>query len=520
MLVSCSFFVPVPPIVVKSQQRLESILPYLPIPPALCSALTFSTEPNDDIINPEHCSTIVYKGHSSTSSSKPDYYYKSSHSNYYYSTNATAAKSGTLVKSSSLDSSATLASSSSTALQRYADPCEHPSTTTCIKISLNPKATFRFLRLRFFRKQNEGFRDDFYYRQHPSHGGVNNNSSYYYNLNNKNGVPPRATPVLFTFPFPSHDEHFPSTVQVTGSFDDWQKDAPLLTKNEQEGRFEAEILVDLEKLPEVYQEENDNSISGVAATTAENDAAGGELPPGAKLKRKLIYKFVLDGEQWVTDAGQSLERDYEGNLNNIRFLENVPGFEKQTKQTEYEVACGSAEDIMRALEVKEIPAIVVGQSMMRDDAFDADTSPPGETTTTTANSIAETTVGKMTKKRLPSTSMISIEAEDDKRERDGDYGVAILRGEPMTVSTTAMTSLTFFGDHRSAAIERSMRMTTNSVDSMIYDNDHSDSDTAAPSITSCDLSDSDSNSNDNSLPHSETVVSYNSPPLSAGSSSK
>lgn len=141
---------------------------------------------------------------------------------------------------------------------------------------------------------------------------------------------------------------------MTGSFDDWQKNTPLLTKNEQEGRFEAEILVDLEKLPEVYQEENDNGISGVAAPAVENDAAGGELPPGAKLKRKLIYKFVLDGEQWVTDAGQSLERDYEGNLNNIRFLENVIGSEKQTKQTKYEVALESVEDIMRALEVKEI----------------------------------------------------------------------------------------------------------------------------------------------------------------------
>lgn len=60
-------------------------------------------------------------------------------------------------------------------------------------------------------------------------------------------------------------------------------------------------------------------IGGGGAVAAERDVAGGELQPGAKLRRKLIYKFVLDGQQWVTNASQSLERDHEGNLNNIRF---------------------------------------------------------------------------------------------------------------------------------------------------------------------------------------------------------
>lgn len=155
---------------------------------------------------------------------------------------------------------------------------------------------------------------------------------------------------------------------------------------------------------------------------------------------------------------------------------------------------------------------------MRDGAFDADTSPTGENTTTAANSIVETTTGKTAKKRLPSTSMISIEAEDDERERDGDYGVAILRGEPMTVSTTAMTSLTFSRDHRSAALERSMRMTTNSVDNMIHN--HNDNETAATSIASYDLSDSHNKANDNSLLQSKAIISYSSLPLSTGSPSK
>ncbi|KAF9543244.1 hypothetical protein EC957_001041 [Mortierella hygrophila] len=436
----------------------------------LCSALTFSTEPNDDII-PEHCSTVVFKGSSNSPLPKRDYYYKSSQSNYYSTRATTKSGTGALVKSSSLDSSATLTSStpsSSIALQRYADPREYPSTTSCIRISLNPKASFRFLRLRFFRKQNEG--------------GANNNSSYHHNLHN-NGVPPRTIPVLFTFPFPSYDEYFPSMVQVTGSFDDWQRDTPLLIRNEQEGRFEAKILVDLERLPEVYQEEEGyTSVGGDGgAVAAESDAAGGELSTVAKLRRKLIYKFVLDGHQWVTDAGQSLERDHEGNLNNIQFLENVAADGRQVEQMKCEVTRDVAEEVMKALEAKEAPVnVAVGQSvmMMRDGAIDK-LSPAGEISTV-ANCVVDTKISRKTKQRRLSTSMACIEAEDDKRERDGDYGVAILQGEPMTVSITTMTSLTFFGDHRNAAIERSMMMMRTLVDTMIHnDDDNSDGDTAS-----------------------------------------
>ncbi|KAF9124639.1 hypothetical protein BGW39_008066 [Mortierella sp. 14UC] len=261
-----------------------------------------------------------------TDHSKRDYYYNSSLSKYYYSTNNSSdAKSGALVKSF-LDSSATLTSSvMTTALQRYEDPFEYATTATCIKISLNPKASFRFLRLQFFRKQNEGFRDDYYFRQHTS----------YANGGSKYDASSRTTPVLFTSPFLSYDEHFPSTVQVMGTFDDWQRDTPLLIKNEEEGRFEVEILVDLERLPEVYQEEEkDSSSCGTIGAGAAVAAGEAELPTGAKLRRKLIYKFVLDGQQWVTDARQSLERDHEGNLNNIHFLDDVTADERRIKQQE------------------------------------------------------------------------------------------------------------------------------------------------------------------------------------------
>ncbi|KAG0375210.1 hypothetical protein BGX24_009399 [Mortierella sp. AD032] len=537
VLVSCSFFVPVPPIVVKSQQRLESILPYLPIPPSLCSALTFSTEPNDDHLlsdDPQRCSAIVYKGNNNNT--KRDYYYKNSQSNLYYSSSNNDTKSVALIKSS-LDSSATLTSSAATtALQRYEDPFDYATTTTCIKISLNPKASFRFLRLRFFRKQNEGFRDDYYFRQHPS----------YANGGNKYDASSRAIPVLFTFPFPSYDDHFPSTVQVTGTFDGWQRDTPLLIKNEEEGRFEAEILVDLERLPEVYQEEEDKDSISCGTNVAV--AGEAELPAGAKLRRKLIYKFVLDGQQWVTDAGQSLERDHEGNLNNIRFLEDVTVEERQ-QQAEVEAKKTgkllTKEEIVEALEVNEAK-----QTMMGNDAINA--SPAGDPlipTNNTAAAIAEifdASTGEMTRKRRSrpfSTSMISVNGEDDEREHDGDYGVAIVQGGPVTVSTTAMTSLTFFGDHRSAAMERSIRMIMSSVDNMppsdssdtmIHDSASSDCDTAALSIFSDDSPSSsrrastvladdsilpthnnNNGNNSNSLPLSTTVVSNNSLPTSS-----
>ncbi|KAF9147770.1 hypothetical protein BG015_010528, partial [Linnemannia schmuckeri] len=412
--------------------------------------------------------------------------------NYYHSTSATTKSggAGAPVKSPSLDSSATLTSlspSSSTALQRYADPCEYPSTTICIKILLNTKASFRFIFLLFFLKQDERFRDAFCYCQHPFYGGTKNNSSYHYNLKNKNSVPPGTTPVLFMFPFPSYDEHFPITVQVTSSFDDWQRDTPLMTKNEQESRFETEILVDLEKLPEVYQRESDSNVTRSGAG-AESDAAGGELNPGAKLRRKLIYKFVLDGQQWVTDAARS------------------------------KAALEVAEEIMVVKETVAVAA--VSQSTIRDGAIDT-SSPVGELSTA-ANSVAGTAAAiiaetaRQIRKRSLSTSMISIEAENNECERDEDYGVTILQGEPVTVSTTATTSLTFFGDHRSAAIKRSMIMTRTSADTMFHNDDLSAREAAAPFTAFSDLSD-DSPAHD--LPHSVAILFSNSLTFSFGSKS-
>lgn len=188
-------------------------------------------------------------------------------------------------------------------------------------------------------------------------------------------------------------------------------------------------------------------------------------------------------------CGSVVGEDFEGNLNNIRFLENFTEDERRAEQKKYEVAREAVEGVVKALEVKEAPAVVAGgrSMMMRDRAIDA-LSPAGKISAV-ANCVADTEMSRRTKKRPLSTSMISTEAEDDRRERDGDYGVAILQDEPVTISITAMTRLTFFGDHRSAATERSLMMTRASVDTTIHNDDsHSEGDTVAPSITSSDLS--------------------------------
>ncbi|KAF9932777.1 hypothetical protein FBU30_007283 [Linnemannia zychae] len=509
MLVSCSFIVPVPPIVVKSQQRLESILPYLPIPPSITSALTISTEPSDGYSDdPQHFSAIAYKGNHYQQHQRDYYYRNQSDNNYYYS------KSGALVKSS-FDSSSTLFSSAtSTALQSYDDTFEYPSSTTCITIAFNPKSTFRFLRLRFFRKLNDGYRDDYYYRQNPSYGG-GKNSSYC-----KNVV--RVTPVMFTFPFPSYDENFPKTVQVTGTFDNWRRETPFLTKNEQEGRFEGEILVDLERLPEVYQEEG--STRNGDSTMVENEAGRFELPVGAKLRRKLIYKFVLDGQHYVTDAGQSLERDNEGNLNNIRFLENAALDEQQIEQEMFEAAKDALEEVINALDVKD--GLMDGQrnldiedyeTLISNEAADSSSAENQVPFSTDSNAIESTVV--IEEKTRPILISTVGAGADDNREKNGDNDVATLQEDPVTASTTAMANLTFFGDHCCATIDQSVQMTESSYplpsDKVIHST--SDNDMTASSST---LDDSSSKYSKRSISNALNDKSVAPLPLSASGYSK
>ncbi|KAK3828058.1 MAG: hypothetical protein J3Q66DRAFT_382890 [Benniella sp.] len=93
-------------------------------------------------------------------------------------------------------------------------------------------------------------------------------------------------------------DYVPSTVQVTGEYDDWRKsDTGFLTKNERSRQFEGAISIDLDRLREIAQEKK-------------------------KQQRKLVYKFCA--ERTELDPSQETEWDYSGNLNNVRLVDDVP----------------------------------------------------------------------------------------------------------------------------------------------------------------------------------------------------
>lgn len=73
-----------------------------------------------------------------------------------------------------------------------------------------------------------------------------------------------------------------------------------MSKNQTSSRFESTIEIDLTSQMEVKNEDN---------------------------KVKILFKFVLDGQDWVTDPEQTFERDQQGNLNNVLYLDVpvVPG---------------------------------------------------------------------------------------------------------------------------------------------------------------------------------------------------
>ncbi|KAF9158811.1 hypothetical protein DFQ26_007218 [Actinomortierella ambigua] len=123
--------------------------------------------------------------------------------------------------------------------------------------------------------------------------------------------PVRLIPQLFTYPFPldgsgnSNDsDDIPAVVVVTGNFDQWQRTVRL-SQNKSMQRWEGRVDVNIDQL----------------------------VPLGDQ-HRKLLYKFVLDGHRWVTDPNQPLERDSEGNLNNVRLLDIEERFGTQHSEDE------------------------------------------------------------------------------------------------------------------------------------------------------------------------------------------
>ncbi|KAG0078446.1 hypothetical protein BGZ92_001452 [Podila epicladia] len=197
--------------------------------------------------------------------------------------------------------------------------------------------------------------------------GYNYSNDSYYNPNYDASMMPRDTPVLFTFPYPPYGHQFPTSVQVTGNFDEWQRTC-YLHKNDLLNRFEAEVQIDLERLALVKDDE--------------------------KMKRKVVFKYVLDGHNWITDPDQDQERDYEGNLNNIRFLQDITAEEKEPQEKNEEIKEHLNETI--------------------EDSGDAKPLEDGSA--------------------VPSSNNLHNVINGDEHDGDGDYGVVLLQGEPVTVS--------------------------------------------------------------------------------------
>lgn len=107
--------------------------------------------------------------------------------------------------------------------------------------------------------------------------------------------------IKFTYPVPSANSSaaIPELVQVTGTFNAWQRSQPL-TCNQDQTFFEADIPIDLASLP---QEADKNK-------------------QGDPSRKKILFKFVLDGQSWVTDPDQEVERDFAGNINNVLYISN------------------------------------------------------------------------------------------------------------------------------------------------------------------------------------------------------
>lgn len=86
-----------------------------------------------------------------------------------------------------------------------------------------------------------------------------------------------------------------SSVVITGNFDNWSQSCAL-AKDPITGEFEAEL-----KLPK---------------------------------KEKIVFKYVLNGTDWVTDPHLQYEHDENGNANNVVYAENLVAVEEFTEEKE------------------------------------------------------------------------------------------------------------------------------------------------------------------------------------------
>ncbi|KAF9404507.1 hypothetical protein BGZ94_004129 [Podila epigama] len=415
-VVSCSIFVPLPAIVVKSHQTLEAILPYLPL------SITARAASEDDTAEPDPApsahppltpdcregdaslvlTTFPFSSSSFSSSSSPpssssirqpqhQHQHQHHHTHrrngntpHHHNHNHHNQTQSNSHSHSHSDLTTTSGSSRALSTNRVSPDCSIPA-TTCIKISLQPTPTVKFVKprcphqshrhknrqhylqqqqqqqqqqrssLAFFDEQQQQPQQQQQHHHHHSHHHKthrhrHHNSSTHHNhhhhsifshspdrpqhlynrshtvdhpayhnqrrysssmsiieypesqqqqQNEEQHESSSVITVLFTFPFDHssiQNTQRPlqkvETVQVTGSFNSWERSPPL-TKNYAASRFESTIDINLE----------------------DHLAAANEQG-----KVKFLFKFVLDGEDWVTDPQQPSERDQQGNLNNVLFL--------------------------------------------------------------------------------------------------------------------------------------------------------------------------------------------------------
>ncbi|GJJ74051.1 hypothetical protein EMPS_06409 [Entomortierella parvispora] len=455
-LVSCHFFVPIPEIVVKSHQQLESYLPYLPLPLAITSALTnfpdpelpsplsspsFESEPPLESLDSVLTLSAVDQANSNSLSTtdKPDFdahHYSNFYNKptrkerveglgYYYPTAPTAPLHPDRAvlyiqeqqqlqqqlqqreRPEDLDQDPTSYSSYCQDLSKFDPSSPHnPSSTACIRISLKPKIALRFLDLGFSLK---------------THSNNNSNSD----LPNSHSTMPRLSLIRFTFPFPPYDQPFPSSVQVTGNFEDWTRShkAGFLHRNEQEGRFETEFEIDLDQLEAIE----------VCKTEEEHPFR----------QRKILFKYVLDGHNWVTDPGQALERDQAGNLNNVCFVEDIAPVEKSEQQQQTQ-----DQPEQTLTESATTKTLVGSQTNASEKAGDAQPSQDGSTAASSAPAL-----------------------RDDEHDGDGDYGVAIVQHEAVTIS-------------RKSSIERAKGEARPTIDASVAAASTSSSSPSTPMLSS------------------------------------
>ncbi|KAG9067238.1 hypothetical protein KI688_012020 [Linnemannia hyalina] len=96
-------------------------------------------------------------------------------------------------------------------------------------------------------------------------------------------------------------------------------------------------------------------------------------------RKKILFKFILDGQSWVTDPDQEAGRDYTGHLNNVLFIINpLPTATSTTIDTKDDALTPPAEETVA--ETVYAPALAVVKPVMQVAQITVELSPAPEQT--------------------------------------------------------------------------------------------------------------------------------------------